>query len=383
MNARVIAYYLPQFHPIPENDEHWGKGFTEWTNVAKAKPLFRGHYQPRIPADLGFYDLRLPEVREQQAQLAREAGVEGFCYWHYWFGNGKQLLQRPFNEVLQSGKPDFPFCLAWANHDWTTATWKNGGAKRMIAEQLYPGIDDYKAHFYHVLPAFKDKRYITVDDKPLFAIFDPYAFTELPLFIDTWRTLAAQNGLAGIYFVLMSNSTSTIARNRAGEQKRVLPNLQSSAELYNMLLNLGADAINSYGKSRAEMLYMGKYKRVAIKLLHEKLPFLPAHRINFEKVSPYFFAPEDCWENIHPSIMPQWDRTPRAGSHEGIYVNTTPQTFKAHIMQALQVIKNKQEQHRILFLRAWNEWGEGNYVEPDLRYGHGFLDAIRECVVER
>ena len=119
MKARVIALYLPQFHPIPENDKWWGPGFTEWTNVAKAKPLFRGHKQPRIPANLGFYDLRLPEVREQQAQLAREAGIEGFCYYHYWFGNGKQLLERPFNEVVASGKPDFPFCAGQTIHGAT------------------------------------------------------------------------------------------------------------------------------------------------------------------------------------------------------------------------------------------------------------------------
>ena len=175
MKARVIAYYLPQFHPIPENDAAWGPGFTEWTNVAKAKPLFRGHQQPRIPADLGFYDLRLPEVREQQAQMAREAGIEGFCYWHYWFGHGKMLLQRPFEEVLQSGKPDFPFCLAWANHDWTTSTWQSQGGSKMIAKQEYPGEKDYIAHFNYCLAAFRDHRYITVDGKPLFAIYDPYS----------------------------------------------------------------------------------------------------------------------------------------------------------------------------------------------------------------
>ena len=124
--ARVIALYLPQFHPVPENDKFWGKGFTEWTNVAKAKPLFRGHNQPRIPADLGFYDLRLPEISEAQAELAKEAGIEGFCYWHYWFGNGKQVLDMPFERTVNSGKPDFPFCLGWANHDWTTKTWEKG-----------------------------------------------------------------------------------------------------------------------------------------------------------------------------------------------------------------------------------------------------------------
>ena len=186
--ARVIAFYLPQFHPIPENDRFWGPGFTEWTNVAKATPLFRGHYQPRIPADLGFYDLRLPEVREQQAQMAKEAGIEGFCYWHYWFGNGKRLLERPFNEVLASGKPDYPFCLCWANHSWTTRTWEKRkglvtATSSMIAEQTYPGEPDYKAHFDFCLKAFKDKRYITVDGKPLFAIFDPYHFKDVRIFM--------------------------------------------------------------------------------------------------------------------------------------------------------------------------------------------------------
>ena len=129
--ARVIAFYLPQFYPIPENDEWWGPGFTEWTNVAKAKPLFKGHYQPRIPRDLGFYDLRVPEVREKQAQLAREAGIEGFCYWHYWF-EGKRLLERPINEVLSSGKPDFPFCFCWANHSWKAKTWTDGVKDKML-----------------------------------------------------------------------------------------------------------------------------------------------------------------------------------------------------------------------------------------------------------
>ena len=153
MKPRIIGLYLPQYHPIPENDEWWGKGFTEWNNVVKARPLFRGHYQPRFPADLGFYDLRLPEVREQQAQLAREAGLEGFCYYHYWFGNGKQLLERPFEEVLRSGKPDFPFCLCWANHDWTNKTWKKGSSIRrdsMIMQQHY-SQEDYVLHFNHVL----------------------------------------------------------------------------------------------------------------------------------------------------------------------------------------------------------------------------------------
>ena len=202
--ARVIAFYLPQFHPIPENDKWWGKGFTEWTNVAKAKPLFRGHDQPRIPADLGFYDLRMPEVREMQAELACEAGIEGFCYWHYWFGNGRMLLERPFREVLDSGKPKFPFCLGWANHSWSTKTWidkKGAVGNAVIAEQTYPGVDDYRMHFDYLLPAFKDRRYIKVDGKPIFVIFAPLDIPDVSSFISLWRRLAQEAGLNGIHFV--------------------------------------------------------------------------------------------------------------------------------------------------------------------------------------
>lgn len=381
MKARVIALYLPQFHPIPENDRVWGPGFTEWTNVAKAKPLFRGHCQPRIPADLGFYDLRLPETREKQAQLAHEAGIEGFCYYHYWFGNGKQLLERPFNEVLQSGKPDYPFCLCWANHDWSNKTWQKNGSTQMIAKQEYPGDEDYIRHFNYVLPAFRDHRYITVDGKPIFSIYDAYKFPDVSHFIELWRQLATQNGLPGIHFVAIANSTSTIRRKEDGTLERIMPNTESSADVYNNILSLGFDAVNSYGKSRAEMINQGKYRRNLIRLLYENLSFLPTLTLDYPKVVKHFFAPEDKWENVYPTIMPQWDRSPRAGSYDGIYVNATPQHFQKHVEQALSMIANKTPEHRILFLKSWNEWGEGNYVEPDLEYGHGFLDAIRNSIV--
>ena len=387
MKARVIAYYLPQFHPIPENDAVWGKGFTEWTNVAKAKPLFKGHYQPRIPADLGFYDLRMPEVREQQADMARECGIEGFCYWHYWLGNGKQLLQRPFEEVLQSGKPDFPFCLAWGNHDWTTKTWNRGHSivrgtdSTYIAKQEYPGDEDYTQHFHYVLPAFKDHRYICIDGKPVFFIFDPYHFTDVTHFIALWQQLAAKNGLPGIYFVAIANSTSTIRRCADGTIERVMPNLKSSEQVYNDLLALGFNAVNSFGKSRAEMIHSGKYQRLVRVLLNKMLPITPTSKLDYPTVIRHFFAPEDSWENVFPTIMPQWDRSPRANNADGIYVNATPAHFKAHIQQALEIIVHKTPEHRILMLRSWNEWGEGNYVEPDLKYGHGFLDALRDTIL--
>ncbi len=380
MKARVIAYYLPQFHPIPENDAVWGKGFTEWTNVAKAKPLFKGHHQPRIPADLGFYDLRLPEVREQQAEMARNAGIEGFCYWHYWFGNGKRLLQRPFEEVLATGKPDFPFCLAWANHDWTTRTWENVNQSKMIAKQTYPGDDDYIIHFQTVLPAFKDHRYITVDGKPLFCIYDPYHFRDVSHFIELWRKLANENELKGIHFVAMCNSTSTVKRNEDGSLVRVQPNLKSSEQVYKDILNLGFNAINPNGKSRSEMLYSGKYNRIAQVLAKKYIHSLPVTCFDYPKLMKLYYSPEDSWENIYPNILPQWDRTPRSGKDGDVYVNATPENFKKHILHALSLIQNKEKEHKILFLRSWNEWAEGNYVEPDMLYGTGFLDALAETI---
>lgn len=381
MKARVIAYYLPQFHPIPENDEVWGKGFTEWTNVAKARPLFKGHYQPRIPADLGFYDLRLPEIREQQAQMAREVGIEGFCYYHYWMGNGKLLLQRPFEEVLKSGKPDFPFCLCWANHEWTTKTWKNGGKEKMIAPMVYGGDEDYIAHFNYVLPALKDKRYITVDEKPIFSIYDPYHFTEVSHFIELWQQLARKNGLPGIHFSAMINNTTTVRRREDGTLERTLPNLQSSKEVYEDILALGFDSITSYGKSRGEMLAKGKYRRIISRFLHEHLSFLPVITYDYPKTVAHFFAPEDAWENVFPTVIPQWDRTPRVGSMDGIYVHATPENFRKHLEEAISMISSKQAEHRLIFLKSWNEWAEGNYVEPDEKFGHGFLDAIRESLI--
>lgn len=199
--ARFIAFYLPQYHPTKENDEWWGAGFTEWTNVVRAKKLYRGHYQPKIPADLGFYDLRLSESREAQARMAREYGIEGFCYWHYWFGNGRRLLQRPFDEVVAYGKPDFPFCLAWANHSWAKKQFDKNGTQEMLMEQTYPGDEDFILHFNTMLPAFKDNRYIKVNGKLLFMVYNPLDNPSLKRFMELWQKMAKENGLEGFYFV--------------------------------------------------------------------------------------------------------------------------------------------------------------------------------------
>lgn len=377
MKARVLALYLPQYHPIPENDEWWGPGFTEWTNVAKAKPLFRGHYQPRIPADLGFYDLRLPEVREKQAELAREAGVEGFCYYHYWFGGGRQLLERPFNEVLESGNPDFPFCLCWANHDWTNKTWKKGSSLRrdsMIMKMEY-SMEDHIAHFHHLLPAFRDHRYITVDGKPLFGIWSPHTFPDVEQFIALWQQLARENGLPGIHFVGYTEN----AKGRTADGKISLWDTKQAGNIYKSVLDKGFDAVMPSGMFRAQSMCHSTLSMLWYYIT--KNTFLPtSNRTDYEKVMRNYYVEEDAWENVYPTLMPQWDRTPRAGSKTNLLTDATPEKFQRSVEEAVELIKDKDPEHRILFLKAWNEWGEGNYVEPDLKFGHGFLQAIRNAI---
>jgi len=199
--SRLVSYFLACL-TIPENDLWWGKGFTEWTNVGKAKPLFFGHYQPHVPADLGYYDLRVSETRKQQADMARQFGVNGFCYWHYWFGNEKQLLEMPFKEVLKSGEPDFPFCLGWANHSWKAKNWSADAKKdKVLIEQKYPGISDCEDHFKSVLSALKDKRYMTHDGKPVFLIWEPESIPAEIDYLKIWRECAVKNGLKGITFI--------------------------------------------------------------------------------------------------------------------------------------------------------------------------------------
>ena len=381
MKARVIALYLPQFHPIPENNRWWGPGFTEWTNVAKAKPLFKGHVQPKIPADLGFYDLRLPEVRQQQADLAHEAGIEGFCYYHYWFG-GKQLLERPFNEVLASGKPDFPFCLCWANHSWSNKTWNrksNMQSNSMLIEQTYPGYDDDYNHFMNVLPAFRDKRYITIDGKPVFFLYNPWEHTRVKEWIVTWRKLAQENGLPGLHFVSMCDATLTFKLNPDGTKSRVLPNVESSQDLFQTVLDMGFDAVNCIGMRRGEMLSEGRMLNLCKTILRKA--GLPIGKVfDYSRTVKGFFPPETKWENVYPTIVPQWDRSPRAATLDGIYVHATPKAFEEHINDALTYIEKKAPEHRIMVLKSWNEWGEGNYVEPDLEFGHGWLEAIKNTI---
>ena len=365
MRARVIAYYLPQYHPVPENDKFWGKGFTEWTNVAKAKPLFRGHYQPQIPADLGFYDLRLSEVREAQADLAREAGIEGFCYWHYWFGNGKKVLDMPFNEVLKSGRPDFPFCLGWANHSWTTKTWEKGKSftsETMIFEQLYPGDEDYTAHFYDVLPAFRDHRYITVEGKPLFVIFDPDAFKDATHFMELWNELAKKNGLKGVYFVGRCDALPEMSL------KSIRKIDQLTKPRYENMLKRGYDGINSVTLKYAEFKATGVLHKAVHSFMRKYFGGWVLDKYKYVDIMKHFITPEDYMDRIYPQLIPRRDRSPRSGRKAMIYYNSTPELFEIAAENAVKCVEKRDMDHRLIFLNAWNEWGEGAYMEPDIRF---------------
>ena len=355
-SVQVIAFYLPQYHPTPHNNEWWGEGFTEWTNVAKSKPLFRGHYQPKVPADLGFYDLRMAEIKEQQVKLAQEAGVTGFCYYHYWFGNGEQELELPFNQVLETGKPDFPFCLCWANETWARKFWNKDGAvigADILAEQKYLGEKDNEKHFDSLLKAFRDPRYIRIDGKPVFLIYRPLHFIDVDKLIQQWNILAKKNGLDGIYFI----GYTLFVSNE-----------------YDMIKALGFDAVCSCRLNRNVKHDFMWAIRKAYSML-----FRVPRKIPYKKVLPTLVGEEDKREDVFPTMLPNWDHTPRSGYNGDLFTNSTPDLFEKHCEQVLSIVKDKRSNRQIAFLKSWNEWGEGNYMEPDLKYGKGFIKALRKA----
>lgn len=351
---RPIAFYLPQFYPTPENDEWWSPGFTEWTNVAKAKPLFPRHYQPRIPADLSFYDLRLPSVREQQARLAREAGIEGFCYWHYWFA-GRRLLDRVFTEVVESGAPDFPFCLCWANHSWHKKGWSNGGGEDiMLVEQTYPGEEDYIAHFNAMLPAFKDERYIRYNGKLLFGVYEPTWVPDTQLFFDTWNRLAEENGLGGFHFFGFVQGRSKL--NDCLDK-------HYDSVVYDCLMDVYTDRP---GEKKSDLL------KARLKRKLFKYPLTVGYDMYAEYAERFYADNRD----VIPCIDPDFDHSPRSGASWLIVHGSTPDRWGGLCRSVRDSIFSRNGE--LLFIKSWNEWGEGNYLEPDMKWGHGYLDKMAE-----
>lgn len=367
MKPKIFALYLPQFHPTQENDEWYGKGYTEWTNVAKAKPLFKGHEQPKVPADLGFYDLRYPEIKEEQAKLAQEAGITAFCYYHYWFGNGKQLLQTPLEQVVSTGKPDFPFCICWANHSWYKKLFNPDTSKidnTLIMEQTYPGEEDIIAHFNYLLPAFQDKRYQKVDGKLLFVIYEIHHIPDFEQFKTIWNRLAKENGLPEFYFLSFANSFEELE-----EMKKVKTDGIILSLLHHMEPRPGGTKWNTL------MFHVKNY-------WYKWIQHRPRLVYDYKKVMKGFIHPVMKEDNIVPVIIPNWDTTPRRSLGALILNKPKPKYFKEHVKEALQIIADKPKEKQIIFLKSWNEWGEGNYMEPDLKYGKGYLRALEEALKE-
>ena len=320
---KLIAFYLPQYHPTPRNDEWWGKGFTEWTNVGKAKPLYPGHYQPHVPADLGYYDLRLPEVREAQAQMAKEHGVYGFCYYHYWFEDGFEELEKPFYEVVESGKPDFPFCLCWANESWYSKFWNLDGSiggKKLLAEQKYLGREDNEKHFYKLLKAFKDPRYIKHDGKLLFVIYKPLEFVGIKDFMKQWEELAVSNGLPGFCFFGVSSWVR---------------------EEYDKIQALGIKHVISVEINTIMLLNMSLFDKLKLKMfrtIHKKAPII----IDYAKYYPYLTSMCEKYPNLIPPVVPNWDHSPRSGSGATVDINTCPENFEKHVKLVVNILNNKK-----------------------------------------
>jgi len=358
---RPVAIYLPQFHPIPENDVWWEKGFTEWTNVTKAKPLFKSHYQPHLPADLGFYDLRLSEVREQQAMLAKAYGIYGFCYYHYWF-NGRRLLERPFNEVLESGKPDFPLMLFWANETWSRR-WL-GEERDILLKQTYSTEDDYN-HAEFLVTVFKDKRYITIDNRPVFIIYRPFDLPNISDTLNILRTVSKQNGFNP--FLVANNSHAPL-----NSEQRLLDLGFDSVLNFMPQLGILPDVFKDrflWSKLKRNFLkhgiLNGKFKiydhKEALKLMH--------------RIEPKNF------ENIIPTVFVGWDNTPRRNENAIILHGNNILCFKEELKRAKAKVLKSEGPSDLILINAWNEWAEGNHLEPDLNgTGQNFLEAVGEIL---
>ncbi len=333
---QVLAFYLPQFHPIPENDRFWGKGFTEWTNVTTARPAFPGHVQPFLPSELGFYDLRVPEVRREQADLARAHGISGFCYHYYWF-NGRKVLDRPLTEMLQSGEPDFPFCLCWANEDWTRR-WDGRSGEVLIGQQHSPESD---ARFIEdVLPAMRDPRYIKRHGEPLLLVYradllaDPLATTA------HWRAAARRAGLPGLHLCTVWQVADPLALGFDGLVE-FPPHHFAYHKITDQVSGLAADF-------RGEIF---DYAAGVAAVAPQNAPF-PLYR----------------------GVMPGWDNTARMGQRAWIFAHSTPEKYAEWLAKVLHETQAR-EGPQFVFINAWNEWAESAVLEPSRAHGRAFLEA--------
>jgi len=354
---KLFAYYLPQFHQIPENNNWWGEGFTEWTNVKKSIPLFPGHKQPLIPGELGYYSLANPTTLELQANLAKSFGVDGFVFYHYWFGNGKTLLERPLQDFLNNTMVDIQFMMCWANESWK-GTW-HGAGNRMLQEQRYPGKEDYIAHFNYLLPFFKDSRCLKIEGKSVFQVYVPESILDLDTFVKTFDDQAKLAGLAGIYWIAVKTSENWIAKG----------------SIFNGYINSNLKNINQYHrKSFSGLLrrYLFNNPIVRNLLRWPKTVYYQTVRACLEDFKEYY--PIDFF----PLAIPNWDNTPRAKNKGTVYLNACPEAFEKHLKACVYQASKLSTDRQIVFVKSWNEWAEGNVLEPTKKYGRQYLEVIKK-----
>lgn len=347
----AIAYYLPQYHSIPENDAAWGKGFTEWTNVAKARRLYPGHYQPKLPADLGFYDLRLEEVQEEQGRMALDAGISAFAYWYYWLGGGRRLLEAPLNRMRANRNIKIQYCLAWANESWT-GIW-HGSPKKIIAEQKYPEGDEC-LHAIELAKHFSDERYYRINGKPVFAIYKPLNMPKYYL-----AALKKELLKMGEHIYAIAISSEDFDYKQAGFDG----------------LNLNRLSLLRENKifGNVERLLFGAMNRTAF-----SIPRIRSYEKAVASLNPKTIMTSDI--NIYPTVVPNWDNSPRSGRKSLILQGSTPRKYSQHLRNACKSIANRPLSNQILFIKSWNEWAEGNYLEPDLKYRLEYLKETRSIL---
>ncbi|MBN2319619.1 MAG: glycoside hydrolase family 99-like domain-containing protein [Acidobacteria bacterium] len=357
-NVKILALNFPQFHPIPENDILWGKGFTEWTNVTKAKPLFRGHYQPQLPTDLGFYDLRLPEARQAQADLAREYGIHGICYYHYWL-HGHRLLERPVNDIIASGKPDMPFCLCWANEHWTRK-W-DGLESEILVRQDYSDEDDLAHIRWLCEHPFRDPRYVRIDGKPVFLIYRAFRLPDPARTCRIWREEAYRLGIGEIYLCRMETFVDEI-----GDPTEI--GFDAAVEFQPDWKNMGPPQRR------------GPFWRSLRKLGLSNRAF-GNHRIyDYETVVKRMLRKEKPPYKRFPCVTPGWDNSPRKKTDGLIIRDSNPRLYEMWLTEAIRKFKPFSEDENLVFICALNEWAEGNHLEPCRRWGRAYLEATRRSL---
>ena len=336
LQIKLIAFYLPQYHPIPENDQWWGKGFTDWTNVRKARPRFWKHYQPHRPSELGYYDLRLAQARLAQAELAKQHGIYGFCYYHYWF-SGKRLLERPFNEVLASGEPHFPFCLCWANESWTRA-WDGDSGEHLIRQQ-YSKEDD-REHIHWLIRAFDDERYIRVEGKPLLLV---YRASCLPNPVETaalWRDEARKAGISDLFLCRVESFDTEFGDPR-------LLGFDASVEFQPDWSQLGTP------------VHRGKKSQWAMRLGLLPRAYARDWVVRYASVVEQMLRKSEPPYRRFPCVVPSWDNSPRRQSGAVILHGSTPTLYEKWLRCVIGKELHNQSQTKLIFINGWIEWGEG------------------------